>query len=54
MKPQTEMIEGPEVYTRFEETMKRVLSVRSSDIKKAALDPNKRGPKPRNQSRAAV
>jgi hypothetical protein len=54
MKPATEMVEGPEAFTRFEKTMKRVLSVPHSEIKRrieehrkeAALNPNKRGPKP--------
>ena len=47
------MIEGQEAFTRFRETMKAVLSVSHTEIKKrieaakkqAALNPNKRGPK---------
>ncbi len=47
------MIEGTEAFKRFETTMKRVLSVPHSEIKRrieehrkqAALNPNKRGPK---------
>jgi hypothetical protein len=57
MKPYTEMIEGPEAFTRFETAMKRVLAVPHSVIKKrieahrkkARLNPNKRGPKPKSR-----
>jgi hypothetical protein len=53
MKPATEMIEGPEAFTRFEKAMKKVIAVPHSVIQKrieehrkeAALNPNKRGPK---------
>ena len=53
MKRSTEMIEGPEAFTRFEKVMKQVLSVPHSEIKRrieehrkeAALNPKKRGPK---------
>jgi hypothetical protein len=59
MKPRTlEMIEGPEAYKRFEGTLRRLLSVPKTEIlrreveykKKAALNPNKRGPKPKAKS----
>jgi hypothetical protein len=49
------MIEGAEAFTRFENAMESVLSVPHSEIKRrieehrkrAALNPNKRGPKPK-------
>jgi hypothetical protein len=56
MKPATDMVEGTEAFTRFENAMKKVLSVPHSVIQKriqehreeAALNPNKRGPKPKD------
>jgi len=53
MKPHPEMIEGPEAFERFQNTMKAVIAVPHSEIqkriarhrKKAALNPNRRGPK---------
>lgn len=55
MKPHTEMIEGPDAFTRFDNTVKHLLSVPKSVLvareakykKKAALNPRKRGPKPK-------
>jgi hypothetical protein len=56
MKPQTDMVEGTEAFTRFENAMKKVLSVPKAEIqrrieehkKESALNPNKRGPKPKD------
>lgn len=53
MKTRTEMIHGPEAFTRFENAMKHVLEVPHSEIKRriekqrkrSAENPNKRGPK---------
>ena len=53
MKHQMEMVEGPEAWKRFEETMKNVLAVPHSEIQKrieerrreSANNPNRRGPK---------
>jgi hypothetical protein len=62
-KPQSEMIEGPEAFQRFNSAMKAVLAVPHSVIKQrieehrkqSALNPNRRGPKrkttPRNHRR---
>jgi hypothetical protein len=53
MKRQTEMVEGPQAWKRFEGVMKGVLAVPHSVIQKrikeqrreAANNPNRRGPK---------
>jgi len=58
MKPNSEMIEGPEAYTRFEKAMTAILAVPHAEIqrriaehkKEAALNPRKRGPKPKRKS----
>ncbi len=53
------MIEGKEAFTRFENAMKKVLSVPRAEVqrrieqhrKESALNPNKRGPKPKQTTR---
>ena len=53
MKPHTEMIEGPEAFTRFTDAMRKVLTVPRAVVqqrieehrKQADKNPNKRGPK---------
>ncbi|HEX4231067.1 MAG TPA: hypothetical protein VHZ07_20490 [Bryobacteraceae bacterium] len=64
MKPETEMIEGHEAWTRFENAMKKVIAVPHGVVQKrieehrkeSALNPNRRGPKPKRKpaSRAPV
>jgi hypothetical protein len=62
MKSHTEMIEGPEAFTRFEKAMKKVLAVPHSVIQKrieeqrreSALNPNRRGPKPKQKRASRV
>jgi len=49
------MIEGPKAWTRFRNTMIRVLTVSPEELKRrieaerkaSALNPNRRGPKPK-------
>jgi hypothetical protein len=61
MKRTPEMIEGPEAFTRFDNLVGSVLSIPRSVIlkreaeykKQAALNPHKRGPKPKRKSSAA-
>ena len=53
MKPATEMIEGPEAFTRFQNAMQKIVSTPHSVIQKRIEEhktesdakPNKRGPK---------
>jgi hypothetical protein len=55
MKTEAEYLEGPEAYKRFDEGMRQILSVPRSTLvrreraykKKAAANPNRRGPKPK-------
>jgi hypothetical protein len=58
MKRHTEMIEGTEAFTRFDNAVKSILSVPRAELlrreqaykAKAALNPRKRGPKPKLSS----
>lgn len=53
MKTPTQLVEGPEAYTRFRDAMKTVLAVPHEEIQKrigehrreSAANPNRRGPK---------
>ncbi|MEO8594362.1 MAG: hypothetical protein ABI759_13680 [Candidatus Solibacter sp.] len=55
MKAKPEYVEGPEAWTRFAGAIGKVLSVSHDEMQrriaaekaKAALNPNKRGPKPK-------
>jgi hypothetical protein len=55
MKRTPELIEGPEAFARFRNTMNRVLTVSPEELKRrieaertaSALNPNRRGPKPK-------
>jgi hypothetical protein len=55
VKEHTQMIEGPEAFTRFQNAMKALLSVPHAEIQKrveahrkeAAKNPNRPGPKPK-------
>jgi hypothetical protein len=62
MKPDAEMIEGPEAWTRFQATMKKALTVPHSEIqrriaeqrKASEANPNRRGPKRKVKSSASL
>jgi hypothetical protein len=53
MKAQPQMVEGPEAFDRFKNTMKTVLAVPHAEIQRrieeerkvSATNPNRRGPK---------
>jgi hypothetical protein len=55
MKAKPEYVEGPEAFVRFDGAMRKVLSVPHAELQrrieaerqKAALNPRKRGPKPK-------
>jgi hypothetical protein len=55
MKPNAEVIEGPEVAARFDALLRKVLSVPHAEImrredeyqRQAAKNPHRRGPKPK-------
>jgi hypothetical protein len=57
MKVSHDMIEGTEAFTRFENAMRAVVAVPHSEIKQrieshrkeSALNPNRRGPKPKKK-----
>jgi hypothetical protein len=57
MKAKSEYVEGAEAFTRFRGAMQKVLGVSHEEIqrrieaekKKAALNPRKRGPKPKSK-----
>jgi hypothetical protein len=55
------MVEGAEAWNRFQQAMKKVISVPHAEIqrrieehrKEAAINPNRRGPKPKQKSDAS-
>jgi len=58
MKRTPEYVEGPEAWTRFTAGMRKVIGVSHDEIqrrieaerKRAALNPNRRGPKPKRHA----
>lgn len=62
MERKSEMIEGTEAFTRFENAMRAIVSVPHSEIqqriqehrKESALNPNRRGPKPKRKRASGV
>jgi hypothetical protein len=58
MKSRPEYVEGPEAFARFQGAMQKVLSVQHAKLQrriaaerqKAALNPHKRGPKPKTSA----
>ena len=61
MKSESQMIEGPEAFTRFENAMRVAVAVPHSEIKKrieahrqeSEPNPNRRGPKPKQKGKRA-
>jgi hypothetical protein len=57
MKPQSEMVEGPEAFRRFDRAVGTMLSVSHEELvrrekeyqREAARNPNRRGPKKKNK-----
>jgi hypothetical protein len=60
MKPPSEPIEGPEAAARFDALVRKVLSVPHEEImrreaeykRQSAMNPNRRGPKPKAKRKA--
>lgn len=59
MKPgRLDMVEGPDAWERFDQAMKRIITVPHAEIKQrieahraeAARNPNRRGPKPKKKA----
>jgi hypothetical protein len=57
LKRTPEMVEGPEAFTRFQDAMKKMLTVSPAELKRrieaeraiSAANPNRRGPKPKKR-----
>jgi hypothetical protein len=58
MKREHDLVEGLAAFTRFQDVMKKVLTVSPAELKRrleaeravSALNPNRRGPKPKKPS----